>query len=196
MATKTIRENFVNTYGTDLLIAYFDPGADQKGAGRYNFASYSICNDDDWLKAIGALRSAACLFKLPVDASASVDIVLDTANPDFRTAFFVQIHRSSHLIDAACKPTQDANSQSDASKNAVEKVKQAISEALETLRNDPPVVSESNAAPPPRPTCSLTESCGGRNTTTCADPIDTVATCVQPAPGVYDIICVPRVPPT
>lgn len=192
MATKTITEHFVNTFGTDLLIAYFDPGASSTGAGRYNFASYSICDDRDWVKAIGALRAAACLFKLPIDASASVDIVMDTANPEFRTAFFVQLHRSSHLVDAACNIPAGANLLNGVSKAAVEQVQLAVSKALESLSKDLPTLSESAPKPPPKPICSVSESCGGNTSTSCPDPIGTEAACVQLPGGQYEIVCVPR----
>lgn len=180
MATKTIRENFVNTFGRDLLIAYFDPGAGRNGAGRYNFASYSINDDRDWIKAIGALRAAACLFKLPMEASASVDIVVDTADPSFRTAFFVQIHRSSHLMSGSDTLPVSGNLDNDS--------------AMKTLVKESLPLAESSFESF-TPTCSVSESCGGRTTTACSDPIGTEAECVQLPTGAYEIVCVPRISP-
>ncbi|MDX1926209.1 MAG: hypothetical protein SFV81_06815 [Pirellulaceae bacterium] len=195
MATKTIHENFVNNFGTDLLMAYFDPGADRNGKGRYNFASYSICNDHDWLKAIGALRNAACLFKLPVDASAAVEIVIDTDNPEARVTFSVQVQRSAHLLATDCNHPANER-RSDAAKSAVATAQQAIDDALQTLNSELPLVTEAaEVPPPPKPICSLTEPCGGKTSTSCSDPINTVAACIQPSPGNYQVVCVPRVPP-
>lgn len=205
MATKTIRENFVNTFGTDLLMAYFDPGAGPKGGGRYNFACYSIADDNDWIKAIVALRAAACLFKLPIDASASVDIVMDTANPNVPTSFSVQIQGSSHRIGDGCKPPPSAKELSDESKAAVEQVHKAIKNATQSLKAESQNLTEAAAAtasaeaalipPPPTPTCSVSQPCGGRTTTTCIDPITTQAECIQSPTGEFQVVCVPRISP-
>ncbi len=191
MATKTIRQNFVNSYGTDLLIAYFDPGASSTGSGRYNFASYSICNDVDWVKAIGALRTAACLFKLPIDASASVDIVLDTADPNFRPAFFVQLHRSSHHLDAACTAPEGSAALSAAAQTAVQELQSSLNKALETFQNEAEALTDA-ARVPLIPVCSVLESCGGQTTTLCPNPIGTEAACIENPPGTFHVVCVPR----
>ena len=132
MATLINRNYFVNTYGTDVVCAYFDVGANSAGAGRYTSAVYQICSDDDWLRAFVALRDAACLFKLPMDASASVDIVFDEAQADVRPAFFVEIHRSSHLKTAECTEVQQEPLSAQA-QAAVDEVKRALDAAMYAL---------------------------------------------------------------
>ncbi len=132
MATLINRNYFINTYGTDVVCAYFDLGANSSGAGRYTSALYQICSDDDWVKTFVALRNAACLFKLPMDASASVDIVFDDAQADVRPAFFVEIHRSSHLKTAECTEVQQEPLSAEA-RAAVDEVKRALDAAMYVL---------------------------------------------------------------
>ena len=132
MATLINRNYFINTYGTDVVCAYFDIGANSSGAGRYTSALYKICSDDDWIRAFAALRKAACFFKLPKDTSASVDIVIDDAQADLRPAFFVEIHRSSHLQTAECTEVQQ-EPLTDQAQTAVDELKRALDAALYAL---------------------------------------------------------------
>ena len=132
MATLTNRDYFINTYGTDVVCAYFDLGASNSGAGRYTSATYQICSDDDWIRAFAALRTAACLFKLPKEASASVDIVFDTEEADIPPTFFVEIHRSSHLQTAECTEVNQEPLSAQA-QAALEEVKRALGAALAVL---------------------------------------------------------------
>ena len=136
MATLINQNYFINTYGTDIVCAYFDIGADTSGAGRYTSAIYQICSDDDWIRCISALRKAACLFKLPKDASASVDIVFDNRNANVRPTFFVEIHRSFHLQTAECTelPKEPLGAEA---KAALDAVKKSLDAALSVLPNQP-----------------------------------------------------------
>jgi hypothetical protein len=180
MATTETRQHFVNNYGCDIVVAYLN-----LPTGGYNSAIFNVCDEVGWAQAVLQLRDAACFFKLPMNASAAVDIVVDS-DKSVPTSFFVEIHRSEHIKGTRCSDPQLVTKE--AGENALKLAKQllqALTDATEVLIAEP--LSTTRLMKVLGTTCASPDPCDGAPPCDCPKPLTTHAECIN---GEYQ--CVPN----
>ena len=172
-------DNLPSEYARDQFVALFDMGTDN-GNHVYNTAGGQLVSLDDILTAAQYLVAAQCFFKLPVGASAVVDIYIPVDPGETAKTFDYQVFKSKKIL-----PTDE---QSAAVKRSSETLANLISKAEQDADTSQGPAGPSNAfgMTGASGSCSLGSGpsgpatpCGGQTSRTCSNPSTTIARCID-----------------
>ncbi|MEO8272263.1 MAG: hypothetical protein ABI557_21320, partial [Aureliella sp.] len=174
-------DNYPSEFAVDQFVALLDMGKDGSGNELYNTAGGPLTSAAEILMAAEYLLFAHCFFKLPVGASAIVDIYVPSDPGETVKSFDYQVFKS--------RKTPMVGEQLDAFKRSSETLANLIAGAKEsefTSQGPAGPSEQATATGPTGPTgptgsCSLvstgpsgpTAPCGGQTSRTCGDPIHT-----------------------
>ena len=131
-------DNYPSEFAVDQFVAILDMGTDSFGNDLYNTAGGSLVSAAEVLIAAEYLLFAQCFFKLPVGASAVVDIYVPSDPGETVKSFDYQVFKS--------RKTQMAGEQSAAVERSSETLANLITEAKKCATTSKGPAGPSNPA--------------------------------------------------
>lgn len=174
---------FDNSAASDKYVAFIDQGIDGDGNPRFNHNVSFMRTAGELVLALEYVLRGAVFFKLPVGATATVDVLVpDVFGSSDPKIFDYQVLKSrlvqttpevaSQELDEFLKLTQET---------VAERFRPAESETGEPAGPNEQTGFTGPSSATSFSTCSLYSpsgaSCGGQTETECEDPLNTVAVC-------------------